>query len=124
IVFIIPARDLKPRNASVSDVAPGNASDRAFARQSEGTTSNPVPGRTGIPDFFASASRAKAASKTSTSPVMSKYAVFERRQASSAGPLVFENGPAARSNAENGSRSRGKVPGFSGPKPKDSGPVA
>ena len=45
IVFIVPALDLKPRNARVSDVAPGSASDRAFARQSEGTTSKPVPGK-------------------------------------------------------------------------------
>src|ERR1019366_9515088 len=113
IVFIVPALVLKPRNASASDVAPGSASDRALARQSEGTTSKPVPGRTAIPDFFAFASRAKTDSKTSTSPVMSRYAVFERRQASRAGALVLENGPAARSRAAKGSSSCDTMAGSS-----------
>ena len=113
IVFIVPALGLKPRNASVRVSAPGRASESAAARQSDGTTSKPAPGRTAMPAAFASASRANTASKTSTSPVMSRYAVFARRHASSAGALVFENGPAARSIArvrlEEARRGRGVV---------------
>src|SRR5450759_3991125 len=85
IVFIVPALILKPRNARASDVAPGSASDKAFARQSEGTTSKPVPGRTAIPAFFASASRAKTAYLDITGEVDVFESAFARRQASSAG---------------------------------------
>jgi len=84
IVFIVPAELLKPLNASRSLAAPGSAWASEAARQSDGTTSNPTPGRTTRPARTASSPRANSDSKTSISPVMSRYAVPAARQASNA----------------------------------------
>ena len=56
---------------SASRVASGSAAASVSARQSVGTTSNPVPGQTTMPAARAAASCPKACSKTSISPVMS-----------------------------------------------------
>ena len=57
IVRAVPAEIPKPRNASRSRTAPGSASANDAARQSEGTTSKPTPGRRATPAFTASACR-------------------------------------------------------------------
>ena len=72
IVFIVPAEVRNPLNASRSRSPPGRAWARDAARQSDGTTSKPTPGTTATRARFASPARAKSASNTSTSPVMSR----------------------------------------------------
>ena len=72
-VMAVP-REIRPEPpyARVRRHAPGSLSFRCTARQSEGTTSKPAPGRSITPRSRASASRAASASKTATSPVMSR----------------------------------------------------
>ena len=59
----------KPRDRCFAE---GRRFFRWRARQSEGTTSKPEPGRSRIPAFFASASRAASDSNTTASPVTSR----------------------------------------------------
>jgi uncharacterized protein len=58
--------------ASVSVVAPGSRRCRWAARQSDGTTPKPTPGRSMIPAALASPSRAAHASNSGTSPARSR----------------------------------------------------
>ena len=74
MLFIVPALGSEPPVSMAISSAEGTASLRATwrARQSEGTTSKPTPEITATPRWRASASRAKLASKTGISPVMSR----------------------------------------------------
>ena len=73
IVLSVPrlARPLVAK-ASSSELADGSRRFSVAARQSLGTTSNPVPGNSTMPAWRASASRAKTDSNTSISPVTSR----------------------------------------------------
>ena len=72
-VFNVPGLE-RPcgAKANSSFVAVGSFCLSSAARQSLGTTSNPVPGRSTTPRSRASWSRPSTASKTSTSPVTSR----------------------------------------------------